>query len=629
MTKKFRVLIIILLALLIGGFCFQLRFERLRFPLLLILTLFLLPLAGWLHQRIKATQKRLGQWAEYTLLQRMLPLKKSTKPLWQIFFWLSITACLMVALARPQGAPTFRTTASNGLDILIGLDISDSMRAADVFPSRLSAAKEATDYLLNTLQGDRIGLMVFAGTAFPFAPFSLDHAALATLLDDLSYDLVPSKTTNLEEALRSAQERFQRRQSEKEEVGQVLILISDGENQLGQYQDDLETLAKDGVRIFTIGTGTRLGARIPEGFMTGPYKTWRGQAVKTQLDEKTLKKIASIGQGEYLPIQKIQQLPTKINKARSHLGNRSMSSTGAIGFEERFQAWLLLALGLFLLEHSLPFWHAHLPGRWHKNTSGRFKRVLKQVLKRPSQATLIFVFPLLMGAWSFPWESFWQNYQGQKAYEDQKYPEAQKHYSQGLQAAPKDPALKFNQGNTLYRSEQYEEAAQSYQNSVQSEQLTSEQQAQSWYNLGNSYYRQGQKNQNDKEAWKKAIEAYQEALKRDPEDQQAQENLQFVQKQLEQQNKQNNGQQKNPKNEQQKQDNQSEKQQNQGQKKQPEPNTSNPENHFTNQALQSLLQELKNNENQNRQNSFQRVPPSKLGNQIENIFKDDDSIKDW
>jgi len=248
---------------------------------------------------------------------------------------------------------------------------------------------------------------------------------------------------------------------------------------------------------------------------------------------------------------------------------------------------------------------------------------------------LIFVFPVLMGAWSFPWEGFWHNYQGQKSYDSKEYPRAEKHFSKGLKAAPKNPKLQYNQGNGFYRSEQYDKAIQAYQNSAQAKQLDDQKKAQSLYNLGNSFYRQGQKSQNNQEDWKKAVEAYQEALKINPQDKEAQDNLGFVQKQIEQQAQKNqSGKQQKNQNKQDKQPSQ-ETPKSEQKKDQSQANNSNdektepPENHFTDQALQSRLQEIQANENKHRQQTFRRTPPSKQRNPIDDLLRKDDSIKDW
>lgn len=654
MNKKI-VFTALILCSLTGVLLFlSLRFERLHQPWLLGLWTLLLPLGLWLRHGLKREQERLQKFMEHPLLRRVLPTHNRHSNRIRSWLWLGILACLVMALARPQGPPALSKTQSSGVDILIAVDVSDSMRARDEYPSRLSAARQVIEGLLQTLTGDRVGLMVFAGDAFPLAPFTNDYTALGSLLTELNYDLVPSRTTNLEEALKTAQNRFQR-QNKDDETGQVLILISDGENQLGNYQDELKTLADNGVRIFTVGVGSREGARIPEREAWGTlgYKTWQGQEVITRLDEKTLKNIAASGHGSYLHLHQIQQLPGKLQQARSQLQTRQFSSTGALSFEERYQSWLLLALLLLILEQSLAAWQSWLPSKptdKPKQTEPKgkyFPKILQKVLRRPLQVGLILLCPLLMSAWHWPWERFWNNQQGEQAYQEKHYDQAQKHFEQGLNTQPNDPILNYNQGNALYRSGKYDQALKSYQKSLEAPDNPSAQSTppknDAWYNLGNSYYRQGQKNpQQSQEAWKKAIDAYQKALKIDPKDTQALENLNFVQKQLEkqqQQQKQNQKQQQkqNQKSQQQQQKQQSssqsgqQKQNQKSQPQQPQKAANSPlDNRFTNQEIDNYLKQLKEEENNNRmRGKFQRVPPKEGQNFLDDWMQDDGNVKNW
>ncbi|MBF2054662.1 MAG: VWA domain-containing protein [Candidatus Sericytochromatia bacterium] len=628
-----------LAAVVAGLGWYFLIFERLGAPVYLLGLLTALPLAGLAWRLQKQGRTRLQALFDADILPRLGLQSARTAGAGRWGLSLLVLALFCVALARPQGGPVLSRTASQGLDILVAFDISSSMQAADTPPSRLEASRQALRHWLTQISGDRIGLMVFAGKAFPLAPFTHDTDALSMLLEEVQPDLLDSHSTNLEEALKLARQRFAQRRS-GEQSGQILVIFSDGENQLGDYDTAAKALAADGVVIFTVGTGTPQGARIPERTIWGgmAYKTWQGQEVISQLDSRILKKIAGYSpQGAYLTIDDVGGLPQQIDRLRGTLATTASGETELRQFEERYQAWLLVALLLLALERSWPLWQPGLQ-RWLARRRQRlFPRLLQQLLR---QRAAVLLLPLFLGAWNWPWQDLWHGWRGEQAYRQDDLDAAREEYHKGLEINPEDPVLQYNQGNSQYRAGDYDAAIEAYRRSAESPQATPEQQAQALYNLGNSHYRRGQKNPAQaREAWQQAIEAYQKALEKNRQDTQALENLNHVQEQLQQlpppeggnqpedqpsqppNQQDNNGGEQNP-------DQQPSPQPGDGgdQSSQlPEKAENSPlDGMFSDQEIQQYLEQLKQQEQQDRGRGFQRRP----GQNGHDPFEMDDWLKD-
>lgn len=639
----------------------RLGFDHLGQPWALAGLLGLLPLGWVLRGSMQRQRQRLQALIEHPLLARMATGVPSGRMLTQGLLWLGVFACAAMALARPQGPPAMSQIFGQGIDLIFALDISDSTKAADAdgFTSRLEASKQGIANVLPMLQGDRVGLLVFSGEAFPVAPFTSDYAALITLLAEVDNGMLPSATTDLGAMLSAAKDRFSQN---KEDTGRALVIFSDGENEQGSYQSDLRALTEMGVKIFTVGVGTTQGARIPETsamWGTMGYKTWQGEEVVTKLDEGALKTLAQAGQGSYLPLKAIDRLPRLLEAARSQMKTRTSVGSGAPVFEERYQPWLLLGLLLLGLERLI----ALRPPRAKPSTpaASPFRRILTGMMRaQPKIGVAMLLMVLLNSAWHWPWEGYLNGVLGQQDYNQKKYDKADQSYQKGLEAAPQNPDLLYNQGNTRYRSGKYDDAAQSYQKSLNAPGATPQEKAQSWYNLGNSLYRKGQQQgAKPDQDWQKAIDAYQQALKLNPRDTETLENLNFVQEQLHKQqqqqgnqgqNKQQNQQNKqNQQGQNQKNQNQNNNQGQQGKQNQPPKDqgsqdsqnqqgskspTSPYDNQFSDQDIQNYLDQREQQEQQDR-DQFQRFPnaqqtPDPMSDPLEQMDpQKDPNVKDW
>ncbi len=250
----------------------------------------------------------------------------------------------VLALAQPRWGFEWQEVRREGVDIVIALDVSNSMLAQDLKPSRLERARREISDFLNLLQGDRVGLIAFAGTAFVQCPLTLDYSAARIFLNSLDVDLIPVQGTNLGEAIRLSLKSF----SSTEKKSRALILITDGEDQEGMAETAAKEALEAGVKIFAIGVGAEEGAPIP--FPGGFKKDEAGEVVLTRLDEDALKSIAEITGGGYvrsvsgdMDLENIyfEQLQKKVD-------SRQLNTQREKKWQERFQWAAILSL-IFLL----------------------------------------------------------------------------------------------------------------------------------------------------------------------------------------------------------------------------------------------------------------------------------------
>ncbi len=260
---------------------------------------------------------------------------------------------MIIALIRPKWGFTWEDIKRRGVDIIIALDVSRSMQAKDVSPSRLMRAKREITDLLNILEGDRIGLVAFAGAAFVQCPLTLDYGAAAMFLDYLDTDLIPVQGTALGQAIRTCIGAF----GAKERKSKAIILITDGEAHEGEALSAANEAKEEGIKIFAIGIGKKEGAPIPLADGAGGFKkNAGGELIISKLDETTLQKIALTTGGAYvrsitgnLDLEEIYQKGIK-----EHIKEKELKSTRRKRWHERFQWFCILAFIMLAGEFFIP-----------------------------------------------------------------------------------------------------------------------------------------------------------------------------------------------------------------------------------------------------------------------------------
>jgi Ca-activated chloride channel family protein len=257
---------------------------------------------------------------------------------------------IMITLARPQWGFEWQEVKRSGLDIVIAIDTSKSMLAEDVKPNRLERSKLAVKDLIKKLRGDRIGLIAFAGSAFPQCPLTVDYNGFMLSLDALDVNIIPQGGTSITSAIRTALDSYEGGVKKYK----VLVIITDGEDHEGNPRELAEKAKEKGIKIFTIGIGTKEGELIPVVDASGNrifLKDRKGNVVKTRLDEATLQDIALITGGSYVKATSTEfGLDAIYEEKLSKMEKRDIDNKMVKKYRERFQVPLILAMLLLCIE---------------------------------------------------------------------------------------------------------------------------------------------------------------------------------------------------------------------------------------------------------------------------------------
>lgn len=262
-----------------------------------------------------------------------------------------LAACLLIfALIGPRWGTEWHEIKREGIDIIVAIDTSRSMLAQDVKPNRLERSKLAVEDLLNLLQGDRIGLVAFAGNSFLQCPLTLDYGAFAIALNAVDTGIIPRGGTSISRAIETAIAAFEG----KAKKYKALILITDGEYHEGDPDKAAKKAAELGVKIFCVGVGTRDGELIPMTDKSGNMsflKDRKGKVVQSQLDETTLQKIALTTGGGYVHASGAEYgLDIIYNEKIATMEKKELGSKLQKRYEERYQIPAIIALGFLCLE---------------------------------------------------------------------------------------------------------------------------------------------------------------------------------------------------------------------------------------------------------------------------------------
>lgn len=296
----------------------------------------------------KAAMARFGN---LLLLEQLMPSFSRKRRTWKLALLLAAILFMIFALARPQVGTALEEVKREGVDIMVAIDVSESMYAEDVPPNRLAKARREVASLIDKLQGDRIGLIAFAGEAFVQCPLTLDYGAAKIFLDVLEPGLIPTPGTAIGKAMQLALQSFEN----TERQYKVLILITDGESHDEEAMTVAEEAERQGVVVYPVGIGSTKGVPIPvvdaQGNRTGGFKKGsNGEVVITKLDELTLEKIALQTGGKYYRASSGQAELDRIYDEISKMEKKELASLKFSHYEERFQYVLVLALLFLIIE---------------------------------------------------------------------------------------------------------------------------------------------------------------------------------------------------------------------------------------------------------------------------------------
>jgi len=426
-------------------------------------------------------------------------------------------AFAIVSLARPQWGYIYEDVKRKGLDLLFAVDTSRSMLSNDVQPNRLERVKLAAQDLINQLQGDRVGLIAFAGRAFLQAPLTIDYDAAVESINDLDAKTIPEGGTNISEAINLALNTF----GKSAAGNRALIIFTDGEELSGDAAKVAKTAADAGVRIFTVGVGTPQGSLIPvtsDDGGTAFVKDSAGQVVKSKLDEKRLREIAQATGGFYLHLddgpRTMSQLYSqglanmKAAEIDARLGRRPI---------ERYEwplgaAVLALTMSILIRERKRVRVRARVP-RWSK-------------IAVPAAALILIYARPAFGAAT-----------GLNLYREGKYNDAYKSFQEDLQSHPdssEKEKIEFDSGAAAFKMGDYSKALQSFSNALLSPDRGL--QENSHFNLGRTLEDRADMDQTNETTLKDLTDAaahYESTLELNPKNEAAKANLEEVKKKIE------------------------------------------------------------------------------------------------
>lgn len=335
------------------------RFGEPTYLYLLLLLPFLA--AFYLYSNYKR-RKNIRRFGDPALLAQLMPDVSKYRP--DVKFWILFTAIglFSVLLARPQFGAKLETVKRKGVEVIIALDISNSMLAQDVQPSRLEKAKRLISRLVDELDNDKVGMIVFAGDAFTQLPITSDYISAKMFLESINPSLISKQGTAIGEAINLATRSF----TPQEGVGRAIIVITDGENHEGGAVEAAKAAAEKGIQVNVLGVGMPDGAPIPaEG--TNDYRRDReGNVIVTRLNETMCQEIAKEGKGIYVRVDNSNSAQKAINQEVNKMAKSDVESKVYTEFNEQFQAiaWIILLLLLaeiLILDRKNPlFKNVHL-----------------------------------------------------------------------------------------------------------------------------------------------------------------------------------------------------------------------------------------------------------------------------
>ncbi|NJX16123.1 VWA domain-containing protein [Tamlana crocina] len=294
------------------------------------------------------------KFADKELLKKLSPNTSLFKSILKLTVLCLAFACLALALVNPKIGTKLETVKREGVDIVFAIDVSKSMLAEDIAPNRLEKSKQLVTQIINNLASDRVGIIAYAGKAFPQLPITTDYASAKMFLQSMNTDMLSSQGTAINEAINLAKTYF----DDEEQTNRVLIIISDGEDHSEQAATVAEEASEEGIRIFTIGVGDVKGGPIPEkrnGVVLNYKKDSQGETVITKLNEETLKNIASEANGAYINGKNTKDVVENIREILNAMDKTEFESKQFADFKSQFQ-WFLgfgiffLLLDIFLLE---------------------------------------------------------------------------------------------------------------------------------------------------------------------------------------------------------------------------------------------------------------------------------------
>lgn len=318
------------------------RFEDSVYLYLLALIPLIFVIRLYALRRRKINLRRFG---DYDLIRQLMPEVSAKRR--ELKFWLmmSALALLIVMLARPQMGSKLSQETRKGIEVIIALDISNSMKAEDVAPSRLDKSKLLVENMVDKFTQDKVGLVVFAGDAFVQLPITSDYVSAKMFLQNTDPSLIATQGTDLAKAIQISTNSF----TQQAKTGRAIIVITDGEDHEGGAVDAAKAAFKKGIRVFVLGVGSPNGTPIPDG-QGGYMKDNTGHEVMSALNEDMCKQVAQAGGGAYIHVDNSNVAQEQLNAELTKLQKGDMDSFIYSEYDEQFQAVGIVILLILIVE---------------------------------------------------------------------------------------------------------------------------------------------------------------------------------------------------------------------------------------------------------------------------------------
>jgi Ca-activated chloride channel family protein len=458
-------------------------------------------------------RKRLRKFGDPALLKALMPDVSRFRP--GVKFWIlqAALALLVLMLARPQMGTKISQEKRVGIETIIAMDISNSMRAEDIVPSRLDRSKMMIENLVDHFTNDKIGLIVFAGDAFVQLPITSDYVSAKMFLSSIDPSMIATQGTDIARAIDMATHSF----TQDEGIGKAIIVITDGEDHEGGAIEAAKAAKEKDMRVYVLGVGSSKGAPIPipgtNDFMTDNT----GNTVMSTLNEQMCKEVAQAGGGAYIHVENNSAAQEQLDHELEKLAKKETTATLYSEFDEQFQAFALLALILLIVEICI---------------FDRRNPLLKNISFFKRTAVLLVLLTATQAA-SAQISDRQYIRQGNKQFHAGDYPAAEVSYRKAMEKNPKNPQAAFNLGNALMAQKKDSAAVEQFQSAANLE-TNPLRKAQSFHNIGvvcQTHKMYGE-----------AIEAYKNALRLNPNDDETRYNLVLCQhqKKKQDQNQQQN-----------------------------------------------------------------------------------------
>ena len=290
-------------------------------------------------------RNKLRKFGDPELLKQLMPDVSKYRPTVKFWLMMSAIAILILIIARPQMGTKVSHEKRNGIEAIIALDISNSMMAEDVVPSRLAKSKLLVENMVDHFTNDKVGLVVFAGDAFVQLPITSDYVSAKMFLQNVEPSLIATQGTDIAKAITLSENSF----TQQDKVGKAIIVITDGEDHEGGALEAAKDARKKGINVFILGIGDPKGSPIPDG-KGGYMKDNTGQTVMSALNEQMCQQVSEAGSGTYIHVDNTNDAQQKLNDELTKLQSGETNSVIFSEYNEQFQAFGLILIFLLIFE---------------------------------------------------------------------------------------------------------------------------------------------------------------------------------------------------------------------------------------------------------------------------------------